>query len=43
MSRFKIDFTPIYEGDLEAIDALGEEFCTTDVCEIKDLAIKEVV
>jgi ribonucleoside-triphosphate reductase len=32
---FKIDLNPIYDGDLSAIDALGESYCTTDACEMK--------
>jgi hypothetical protein len=28
-----IDLSPIYNGN--ALDAAGEEYCTTDVCEIK--------
>ena len=32
----KIDFTPVYSGSLGlGVDAAGERFCTTDVCEIK--------
>ena len=32
----KIDFSPVYAGSLgTGIDAAGERFCTTDVCEIK--------
>jgi len=34
---FPVDLTPVYEGDLAAIDALGESYCTTDACEVKDL------
>jgi ribonucleoside-triphosphate reductase len=32
---FPIDLNPIYDGDLAAIDALGEAFCSTDACEMK--------
>lgn len=32
---FPLDLTPIYSGDMGAIDALGESFCTTDACELK--------
>jgi hypothetical protein len=28
-----IDLSPIYNGN--ALDAVGEEYCTTDICEIK--------
>lgn len=31
---FKVDFTPIYDGDLDALDAVGEQYCTTDACEV---------
>lgn len=32
----KIDFSPVYAGSLgTGVDAAGERFCTTDVCEIK--------
>lgn len=34
---FGIDFEPLYTGDMEAIDAIGEAFCSTDACEVKDL------
>lgn len=34
MRLFKVDFTPLYEGDLEAIEAIGEAYCTTDACEV---------
>lgn len=30
---FKVDLSPIYDGG--AFDAVGEEFCTTDSCEVK--------
>lgn len=36
---FPIDLTPLYDGDLAAIDALGEAFCTTDACEVKSVAL----
>ena len=32
MRLFKVDFAPIYDGDTEALEAIGEEFCTTDAC-----------
>lgn len=38
MRLFKVDLTPIYEGN--ALDAVGEAYCTTDVCEMKPLASK---
>lgn len=31
-----VDLSPIYDGDLDAIDAIGEAYCTTDACEIKE-------
>jgi adenosylcobalamin-dependent ribonucleoside-triphosphate reductase len=34
---FPIDFEPLYNGDMAAIDAIGEAFCSTDACEVKDL------
>lgn len=30
-----IDFSPIYDGVENVVDAVGEAYCTTDVCEIK--------
>jgi hypothetical protein len=33
MNLFPIDFTGVYEG--MAMDAIGENYCTTDSCEIK--------
>lgn len=35
MNRFPVDLTPIYEG--LGIEAIGERFCSTDACEVKDL------
>ncbi len=32
---FPLDLSPLYDGDLAAIDALGEAFCSTDACEMK--------
>jgi hypothetical protein len=32
---FRINLNPIYDGDLDAIDAIGERYCTTDACEIR--------
>lgn len=32
---FPLLLDPLYDGDLAAIDALGEAFCTTDACEMK--------
>lgn len=32
-----VDLSPIYDGDLEVIDAIGEAYCTTDACEIKEI------
>ncbi len=32
---FPIDLNPIYDGDLAAIDAIGESYCTTDACEMR--------
>lgn len=34
---FRLDLNPIYNGD--ALDAIGEEFCTTDACDIKTIKI----
>lgn len=33
-----VDLGPIYDGDLDVIDAIGEAYCTTDACEIKEIA-----
>ena len=33
MKLFPIDFTGVYAG--MAIDAIGENYCTTDACEVK--------
>lgn len=35
MSLFKIDLSPIYAGE-NATEAVGEEYCTTDSCIIKE-------
>ena len=32
MRLFKVDFAPIYDGDTEALEAIGYEFCMTDAC-----------
>lgn len=32
MRLFKVDFSPIYNGDTEALEGLGEAYCTTDAC-----------
>ena len=32
MRLFKVDFSPIYDGDTAALDAAGEQFCTGDKC-----------
>jgi ribonucleoside-triphosphate reductase len=34
MTLFKVDLTPIYEG--LGVEAIGEQFCTTDVCLVKE-------
>jgi ribonucleoside-triphosphate reductase len=34
---FKVDMTPIYEG--AALDAIGEAYCSTDACEVKEVAL----
>lgn len=39
MRLFPVDLTPLYDGDLAAIDAMGEQYCTTDACEIKTVAL----
>lgn len=31
----KVDLEPLYQGHAEANDAVGERYCTTDVCELK--------
>ncbi len=36
-SLFKVDFSPIYEG--KALEAVGEEFCTTDACEVATIKL----
>lgn len=35
MTLFPVDLGPIYAG--MAVDAIGEEFCTTSACEVKNL------
>lgn len=40
MTMFKVDLNPIYDGNLDALDALGEVFCTTDSCEVKEIVAK---
>jgi adenosylcobalamin-dependent ribonucleoside-triphosphate reductase len=37
----KVDLSPIYDGDLDVIDAIGEAYCSTDACEIKEFAPTE--
>jgi hypothetical protein len=32
MRLFKVDFSPIYDGDTQALEALGEAYCSTDAC-----------
>ena len=32
----KVDLDPIYRGGASASEAVGEAYCTTDVCEIKN-------
>jgi len=39
MALFPVDLSPIYDGDLAAVDAIGESMCTTDACEVKDVAL----
>jgi adenosylcobalamin-dependent ribonucleoside-triphosphate reductase len=31
----QVDFSPVYNGLTAALDAAGERYCTTDVCELK--------
>jgi len=38
MRLFKIDLEPIYAG-LNASEAVGEAYCTTDACEVKTVAL----
>lgn len=38
---FPVDLSPIYDGDLDALDALGEAFCTTDACEIREASASQ--
>ena len=35
MKLFKLDLSPIYDGN--ALDAIGEAYCTTDACEVREL------
>jgi ribonucleoside-triphosphate reductase len=35
MTLFPVDLTPVYEGN--AVDAVGEAFCSTDSCEVKQV------
>lgn len=37
---FPADLSPIYDG--EGWEAIGERFCTTDGCEVKDLKINQI-
>jgi hypothetical protein len=37
---FKIDLEPIYNG--QGLEAAGEAYCTTDVCEIKDIKLAQL-
>ena len=39
LTLFPVNLTPLYDGDLAAIDAMGEAFCTTDACEVKTVAL----
>lgn len=32
MRLFKVDFSPIYDGDTQALEALGEQYCASDKC-----------
>ena len=32
MRLFKVDFSPIYDGDTQALEALGEQYCAGDKC-----------
>lgn len=39
MKLLRVDLGPLYDGDLAAIDAIGESYCSTDACEVKQYAI----
>lgn len=39
MKLLRVDLAPLYDGDLAAIDAIGESYCSTDVCEVKQYAV----
>jgi adenosylcobalamin-dependent ribonucleoside-triphosphate reductase len=32
---FPVDLNPIYDGNMAAIDAIGESYCSTDACEMR--------
>lgn len=34
-----VDLGPIYDGDLDAVEAIGEAYCSTDACEIKEISL----
>lgn len=35
MSLWPVDLSPIYDGTVGSLDAVGEAYCTTDACEVK--------
>jgi hypothetical protein len=37
-----IDFDAIYDG-VDNLDAIGENYCTTDVCEVKQVTTLDVL
>jgi ribonucleoside-triphosphate reductase len=41
MTLFKVDLDPIYDGTTAALDAVGEAYCTTSSCEMKEIVMSE--
>jgi ribonucleoside-triphosphate reductase len=39
MTLFPISLDAIYDGEVDSLDAEGESLCTTDACEIKNVAL----
>jgi ribonucleoside-triphosphate reductase len=41
MTLFKVDLDQIYDGTTAALDAVGEAYCTTSSCEVKEIVMSE--
>jgi ribonucleoside-triphosphate reductase len=37
MTLYRVDLNAVYNGTANALDAVGEAYCTTSVCEIKEI------